>query len=192
MKRKIYSGASIMLCVWVLSPVAICRVVAGNPFGVQLTSDRIENAGNILLLALPAATVGVSLINKDPNGILEFGLSMLLSQGVTLGLKNSVHELRPNHHDFLSFPSGHSSTTFTAAEFLWKRYGWEYGIPAMALASFTAYSRVESRNHYFKDVAAGAALGIVSSFIFTKPFHGVQLAPVTDGRGLGVVASVKF
>jgi len=88
--------------------------------------------------------------------------------------------------------TGHSSTTFAAAEFLRKRYGWGYGIPAYALATFTAYSRVESKNHFIPDVAAGAALGIISSYIFTKPFHGVTVTPVTDGRGIGFVASGIF
>jgi len=58
-----------------------------------------------------------------------------------------------------------------------KRYGWEYGIPAYALASFVAYSRVEARDHYPHDVIAGASIGIVCSYIFTRPYKGwnVQL-----------------
>jgi membrane-associated phospholipid phosphatase len=53
-----------------------------------------------------------------------------------------------------------------------KRYGWEYGAPAYATASFVAYSRVESRKHYPHDMLAGAGIGILSSYIFTKPYKG--------------------
>ena len=49
-----------------------------------------------------------------------------------------------------------------------ERYGWGYGVPAYALASFVGYSRVESRQHYAPDVIAGAAIGILSSCLFTR------------------------
>jgi membrane-associated phospholipid phosphatase len=73
-----------------------------------------------------------------------------------------------------------------------KRYGWEYGVPAYALASFVAYSRVESRQHYAHDVIAGAALGIISSYIFTRPYHGWNVELEADGKYYGVRLSRSF
>jgi membrane-associated phospholipid phosphatase len=64
-----------------------------------------------------------------------------------------------------------------------KRYGWEYGIPAYAAASFVAYSRVESNEHHPQDVIGGAAIGIISSFIFTKPYHGWDVEAYDDEAG---------
>jgi membrane-associated phospholipid phosphatase len=155
-------------------------------------SDPIEQAGNALLIALPASAVAAALYNRDFPGLWEYGLSVLLNESVTFGLKNTVHELRPDRSDRLSFPSGHSSTTFTAAGFLMKRYGWQIGVPALALATFTAYSRVEANKHFIHDVAAGAALGFISSYIFTKPFHGVTITPVSDGKSIGLKATGTF
>ena len=66
-----------------------------------------------------------------------------------------------------------------------ERYGLEYGIPAYALASFVAYSRVESGEHYAHDVIAGAAIGIASSYIFTKPYRGWHLELEGDTRHWG-------
>ena len=63
-----------------------------------------------------------------------------------------------------------------------KRYGWEYGLPAYAVASFVAYSRVESGEHHPQDVVAGAAIGIISSYIFTRPFHGWLIEPDIESR----------
>ena len=71
----------------------------------------------------------------------------------------------------------------SAAEFLRRRYGWEYGVPAYALAGFVGYSRVESREHYPHDVLAGAAIGFISSYVFTRPYHGFHVKPMTGANG---------
>jgi membrane-associated phospholipid phosphatase len=137
----------------------------------SLRADLIETAGNVLVYAIPVATIGIILCHKDFRGLEQYGFSALMDEGLTFGLKYTVHELRPNCYDRHSFPSGHSSTTFTAAEFLWKRYNWKFGVPAYALAAFTGYSRIKSKWHYTHDIIAGAALGILSSYIFTKSFN---------------------
>jgi membrane-associated phospholipid phosphatase len=139
-------------------------------------ADNIQSAGDILQFVLPATAAGLTLGYRDWNGSLEFGESAGATLGVTYGLKYAVNERRPNGGSE-SFPSGHSSISFCGAEFMRKRYGWEYGLPAYAAACFVAYSRVEARAHYPHDVVAGAAIGIVSSYIFTRPYRGwhVQL-----------------
>ena len=67
-----------------------------------------------------------------------------------------------------------------------KRYGWEYGIPAYVAATFVAYSRVESDQHYTRDVIAGAVIGIVSSYLFTDSYKGWQIQPDVDYAHYGV------
>ena len=67
-----------------------------------------------------------------------------------------------------------------------KRYGWEYGIPAYAAASFVAYSRVEAGEHHPHDVVAGAAIGIMSSYLFTRPYKGWHVELEADGKFYGV------
>ncbi len=114
-----------------------------------------------------------------------------MTLGVTYALKYSIDERRPNGGS-QSFPSGHSSISFSAAEFMRKRYGWEYGAPAYAAASFVAYSRVESREHYPRDVVAGAGIGILSSFIFTKPYKGWDVSAAGDTKGFSLRLSRKF
>jgi membrane-associated phospholipid phosphatase len=147
--------------------------------------DSIEQAGDILQYVLPGAAAGLIFYNKDGKGTLEFGESAAVTLGATYGLKYAVNEKRPNGGNY-SFPSAHSSISFSAAEFMRKRYGWEYGIPAYAAASFVAYSRVESREHYAHDVIAGAGIGIVSSYIFTTPYKGWHVQADTDGRYFGI------
>lgn len=154
-------------------------------------ADNIELAGSILEIALPVCAGGTTLALRDCPGSWQLAESEGLTLGVTYALKYSLNTPRPNggHH---SFPSEHSSVSFSAAEFLRKRYGWKFGIPAYAAASFVAYSRVESRNHYYYDVMGGAAVGIISSYIFTRPYKGWEIK-TEAGPGLqGLFLSRDF
>lgn len=92
--------------------------------GVDARADGIETAGDVLLVVLPATAAGMTLIYKDGEGALQFGESAALTLGVTYGLKYTVHETGPNGGSN-SFPSAHTSISFSAAEFMRKRYGWE-------------------------------------------------------------------
>ena len=140
-----------------------------------LAADTTEQAGDIVAALLTASAVGVTAVNHDGEGFLQYGQSALLSTGATVVLKYTIEEERPNGKDH-SFPSLHTSFSFTAAEYMRKRYGWEYGLPAYAAASFVGYSRVESDNHYWHDVLAGAAIGIASSYLFSESYYGVRIS----------------
>jgi membrane-associated phospholipid phosphatase len=148
-------------------------------------SGGVETAGDVLTGLLPVAAAGLTLYNRDRDGALQGAGAAAVTLAVTYGLKYTINESRPDGGSH-SFPSAHTSVSFCAAEYLRKRYGWEYGIPAYALASFVAYSRVESDQHYAKDVIAGAAIGIVSSYIFTRPYLGVTVQPAVDAGYYGV------
>jgi membrane-associated phospholipid phosphatase len=134
----------------------------------------IELAGDVLEIALPVTAGGLTLGLKDWQGSLQLAESEGVTLATTTLLKYSLDTRRPNGGHY-SFPSEHASVSFSAAEFLRKRYGWEFGVPAYAAASFVAFSRVESNNHYSYDVIGGAAIGIVSSYIFTKPYKGWEV-----------------
>jgi membrane-associated phospholipid phosphatase len=154
-------------------------------------ADGIQKAGDVLQFVLPATAVGLTLGYRDGHGALQLGESLAVTLGVTYGLKYTIDERRPNGGS-QSFPSGHSSISFSAAEFMRKRYGWEYGVPAYAAASFVAYSRVESREHYPRDVVAGAGIGILSSYIFTKPYKGWNVSVEGDTKVFVLRLSRRF
>ena len=147
--------------------------------------DGLQLAGDVLQFVLPATAAGLTLGYHDGKGALQFVESAGLTLGVTYGLKSTINDRRPNG-GIQSFPSAHTSISFSAAEFMRKRYGWEYGIPAYAAASFVAYSRVEARQHEADDVVTGAAIGIISSYIFTRPYKGWHVQAEADGRYYGI------
>jgi len=162
--------------------VALFVLIAG--IDVQ-AYDRIELAGDVLVFALPIAAAGLTLGFKDGQGALEFGESAALAMGVTYALKFTIDTTRPNGEN-QSFPSGHATISFTSAEFICKRYGWEYGLPAYALATFVAYSRIEAGQHYPIDVIGGAAIGIVSRYLFTRPYKGWNIQPEAGYSYFGI------
>ncbi|HPL40671.1 MAG TPA: phosphatase PAP2 family protein [Syntrophorhabdaceae bacterium] len=164
------------ICVLLLSLSTGMNVHAGN---------GIESAGEVLTALLPATALGLTVGYKDGEGMLQFGLSSALTLGVTYGLKSTVIETDPNGNSY-SFPSSHTSISFSSAEFIRKRYGWLYGLPSYAAATFVAVSRVTSREHYIQDVAAGAAIGILSSCIFTQPFKGWLIQPEVGEKHYGL------
>lgn len=145
----------------------------------------VESAGDALRFILPASAAVLTIVFKDGQGAWQLGESAVLALGVTFGLQYTINEKRPNGES-RSFPSGHASISFASAEFVRNRYGWKYGLPAYVFASFVGYSRVEANQHYTHDVVAGAAIGILSSALFTRPFEGWHIQAEGDHNYYGV------
>lgn len=174
-----------------IAVVIAIALFAAVDCGRLSAADGIQTAGDVLQFVLPATAGGLALSHRDGAGALQLGESLAVTLGVTYALKYGIDEQRPNGGG-QSFPSGHTSVSFSAAEFMRKRYGWEYGVPAYAAASFVAYSRVESREHHPHDVLAGAAIGILSSYIFTKPYKGWKVSVEGDTKTVCVQLGRRF
>ncbi|WP_158829483.1 phosphatase PAP2 family protein [Mucilaginibacter lacusdianchii] len=109
---------------------------------------------------------GVAGKNRFIDRTILYAMSEAIRAGTVSVLKHATHRTRPDPYDRLSFPSGHSSTAFAAAEFMAQEYGdlspW-YGIYAYTFATATAVLRVYNNNHWFSDIIAGAGFGILST-----------------------------
>jgi membrane-associated phospholipid phosphatase len=174
--RKHLRGIAVLIAVALFAALDCYRLAA---------ADGIQTAGDILQFVLPATAGGLTLGYRDGRGAWQLGESLAVTLGVTYALKYSVNESRPNGGG-QSFPSAHTSISFSAAEFMRKRYGWEYGVPAYAAAAFVAYSRVESRDHHPQDVVVGGGIGILSSYIFTRPYKGWNVSLDGDSKSFFV------
>jgi len=158
-------------------------------------SDGVDTAGDVGQVLIPAAAAGATLAKKDWKGGKQLFLSLLTAAAVTEGLNAVVHERGPDGRDH-SFPSGHTSISFAAASYLQFRYGWRYGIPAFLAAAFVGYSRVEADEHWTKDVLGGAAIGIVSGWIFTSRYRKepgrVFLVPAIGRNSAAIALGLGF
>ena len=136
-----------------------------------LTNNELlhKNAGDVLVLALPTLALGSTFIWKDgQKGTYQFSKALAGTLALSYGLKYAINKERPNGENNLSFPSAHTSVAFASAGFIQKRYGWEYGIPAYAIAGYVGYSRIKAKKHDGWDVLAGAIIGTGMSYLFTK------------------------
>lgn len=111
----------------------------------------------------------------------------LVAQTLTSAVKLSVRRTRPDG-TALSFPSGHTSVSFATATVLQRHLGWKAGVPAYAVASYVAASRIQDKRHFLSDVAFGAAIGIVSgrTVTFGHGEHRVTMSPAATPAGGGV------
>ncbi|MDQ7075347.1 MAG: phosphatase PAP2 family protein [Gammaproteobacteria bacterium] len=146
------------------------------------TSDT-ERAGDLIMLALPLTGLAMTYANDDSAGRTQLLKSAFTTAAITSIVKVVVNKERPNGGDY-SFPSGHSSAAFAGASFIQTRYGWQWGAPAYAAATFVAWSRVDANKHYVEDVLAGAALALLVNRRFVTPKLGkiaLNVLPVIGG-----------
>lgn len=151
-------------------------------------SSGFETYGDIGQFALPALAAGIAWYNNDNEGLNELGYSLFSTTATVTLLKNTMNSTRPNGGS-KSFPSGHTAWAFSGASYIQIRYGWEHGLPAYLAAGAVGWSRVESNNHYWRDVIAGAVLATGLSYVFTSPHKAKQFAfypKVMEGNAKGV------
>ncbi|MFM2264805.1 MAG: hypothetical protein RLZ77_221 [Bacteroidota bacterium] len=131
---------------------------------------------------VPAAALSATLLCKEDEQkptwqfIKTYGSAIIAAQV----MKHIVLKPRPDGTDNYSFPSGHTTSAFAGAAFIQRKYGWSYGIPCYAMASFVGYSRVQAKKHDTWDVLGGATIGIVSAYIFAKPYRESKVGLLFD------------
>ncbi len=129
---------------------------------LQNCSEICDKAFGLPFLGVSAVIWGGGALfdnsdTEETGQMLTEGL--LLTYGITGALKLASGRTRPDSSNARSFPSAHASSTACAAVILWDSYGPGCGIPATAVAVFTALSRVTLGKHYPSDVIAGASIG---------------------------------
>jgi len=171
---------------------ALALGLASAP-AVATTNSQWSDAGTVVTVALMAGGYGLAYAHDDWTGAKSLTFSLAGSGLTTEGLKQVIHEERPDGSGDDSFPSGHTTIAFASAGFIQKRYGWQVGLPATLAAAFVGFTRVQSNNHWIQDVVAGAVIGEVWSYALTKPISpNVEFIPWGDTKGGGVSVHAKF
>jgi len=184
----------------------------GNAYAAKdrMPHDRyctLTFSGDVLSMALPIIGVlGQAHTSRDN---LEFaqaftgaGGVLIATDGIKRYFRDSDLGRRPNGYHS-SFPSGHSSSAFFGARLIHKNFGIEYGAPAYALATLTAYSRVQGHYHHTRDVIAGALLAFTVDYLSDQAFDSIRFSPIAVSgdkikhgvrvpAGIGVRAEYSF
>jgi hypothetical protein len=90
----------------------------------------------------------------------EMFFATAYSGGATDILKYVFAEQRPDGSNKQSMPSGHSTTAFAFAGVVGAEHPWYIAVPAYAIATITAYARINDNKHYLHDVVAGGTIGL--------------------------------
>lgn len=148
--------------------------------------DWFETWGDVFQF-LPVMAGAYALARQDYHGVAQLALGTGTTLAITfaskytfVGISQANERLagisqRPNNGSFDGFPSGHTSSAFSAAGFMQKRYGWKFGLPTTILAASVGVSRITSQRHTTLQVLAGALLGYGVSYLCAKRLKYIAL-----------------
>ena len=116
--------------------------LSGKAQEVEISGSRkaVRTSGDVLAFVTPVASLTTVLVLQDWKGLKQGALAGVSTIGMTYALKYLIKKERPDGSDKHSFPSMHTSVSFTGAAFIQRRYGWKWGIPAYAIASYVGWS----------------------------------------------------
>lgn len=149
---------------------------------------------------------GVRAKNKVLDQTAMVLLNTVISTAVVTVLKNQTHRLRPDGSSYNSFPSGHTTTAFAAAEMLNQEFKgtspW-IGYAGYTVATATGILRMYNDKHWLSDVVTGAGIGILSTkltyvvYPYIKQWLGIKqnklvLAPIYLNGQLGYNLKYKL
>ena len=164
-----------------------------NPF-FDFIMPAITDLGGFVVLCLILVIIiiySVFFKKETLKKIAVLTLFTLLFSGlIAVLVKHLIHEPRPfavldnvrlliMENDPLSFPSGHSASTFAVVSFLilnMKKLSRHYKIIDLCLIIFAViipFSRMYVGVHYPLDVLAGCLLGIISALIVNRYKCGI-------------------
>ena len=161
---------------------------------VSAQKNAVETSGDVIYYATPVFCLATTLLKKDYQGTKKLAFSAVMAVGTSYILKHTIRKKRPDGSDHHAFPSGHATVTFQGASFLQRRYGWKFGVPAYLLSIYVAWGRTFCDKHDWWDILGGAAIGIGSSYIFTKPYGRtrITLTPTVLQKSPGIHACITF
>jgi membrane-associated phospholipid phosphatase len=176
------------------------RLASGVAVSVAMFSalpsvaDTEREIGDVLSYAMPAAVLGFELYRGDKEGAWQFATSFAATTLATEALKRATNVERPDRTNDLSFPSGHAARAFSAASYIHRRHGWEYALPAYALATYVGHTRVQAKRHRWGDIAGAAAVSTLATWWLVDPKSKKQIAvmPLFDRDFVGLAFSARF
>jgi hypothetical protein len=185
--------------------------IFGSRRNARNASDNLRTAllmeSAVTALATPSGDEPTEWTFSKLKGLGVEYVAIRATYDVTGWLKNDIDRQRPDKSNDYSFPSGHSSSSFSYMT-LANRNLDSIDLPEpvtpvlktgnLLLATSVAWARVEGRRHYPSDVLVGAALGhfltafIHDAFMNLPEDNRVQLAILPLDRGAVIGLALRF
>lgn len=134
------------------------NTIRTNNENKSLLPSRLSQIGDFWGILSPLAVWAIMLkSNMNKDYVSNAFAANIMS---TYAIKSLSQRQRPDGSNNYSFPSGHTSNSFLAAELINQIEGIPLSIPFYLLSINTALSRINDKKHFLSDVVFGAAIGI--------------------------------
>ena len=134
------------------------NTIRTNNENKSLLPSRLSQVGDFWGILSPLAVWAIMLkSNMNKDYVSNAFAANIMS---TYAIKSLSQRQRPDGSNNYSFPSGHTSNSFLAAELINQIEGMPLSIPFYLLSINTALSRINDKKHFLSDVVFGAAIGI--------------------------------
>ena len=134
------------------------NTIRTNNENKSLLPSRLSQVGDFWGILSPLAVWAIMLkSNMNKDYVSNAFAANIMS---TYVIKSLSQRQRPDRSNNYSFPSGHTSNSFLAAELIYQIEGMPLSIPFYLLSINTALSRINDKKHFLSDVVFGAAIGI--------------------------------
>lgn len=167
-------------------------LLCSSASGAWCESKAVTTAGTGIAIALPVVAGGIAVWKDDWHGVGQLTLDTVMTVGTVYALKHIVRERRPDGSDYQSFPSDTVALSASGSSFLWARYGWQYGLPALAATEFVSYSRVQAKKHHWYDTLASSAISGGYAALFTSRFHRTNLYSDLEAAPDGAMLHLSY
>lgn len=169
-------------------------------------ANTYADTGKAVAYAMPVAAAGIAVYHKDWKGLAQLTFVTGLTYGAAYGLKQVVRSRRPyqSHFDHStgwdSFPSTTAAIASAPSSFVWRRYGWEWGLPMFVVSKYPSYALQKSHQNKIWDGLGSTALAWGLNAVFTPRYKKPGLYDYQErgfysdfeGQGDGMFATVGF
>lgn len=165
----------------------------GDNRGLSRNQTR---AGAVLGSGFPGIAIAATQLWMDTENGLQHARAIGFTSLTHITIAEIASRRRPNGKN-LSFPSGHTSSSFATATSLTYAYGPWVGVPALAIATYIGLSRVANNSHWLSDIVAGAGLGIYwarasAQVGITKDAKAAQWYPIYQPSDYGPLVGIGY
>lgn len=181
-------------------------LLAASLLVTQADAFPYKASGQAVAYAMPVIAGGVTIYKKDWNGLAQLTIVTGLTYLSAYSLKQIVRSCRPyakpctpGGSGWDSFPSTTSAIGSASSSFMWRRYGWQWGVPMFVASAYPSYALQKSRQNKLWDGVGSTAIAFGLNFILT-PRYQSRDEEKRDRRGFyrdfeggdGLFASVGY